>query len=78
MSFYIDRSRSSLFAERTGCEDPYGDYGRRTAALLFPDTGLGAKAHGGQAQSELLCPSLMLNGAYKCVKCAKVRLQTQI
>lgn len=73
VSFYIDRSHSSLFAERTRCEDPYGDYGRRTAALLFPDGGLSTKPQSVQAQSELLCPSLMLNRAYKCVKCTKVR-----
>lgn len=73
VNLYIDRSRSSLYAERTVCEDPYGDYGRHTAALLFPDRGLSAKAHGVQAQSELLCPSLMLNSAYKCIKCTKVR-----
>lgn len=73
VNFYVDRSRSSLYAERTVCEDPYGDYGIHTAALMFPDRGLSAKAHSVRAQSELLCPSLMLNTAYKCVKCSKVR-----
>ncbi|CAG05643.1 unnamed protein product [Tetraodon nigroviridis] len=65
-------SRSTLYAERTRCEGPYGDYGGPTAALLFPDRGLGVKAHGVRAQNELLCPSLTLNSAYKCVKCTKV------
>lgn len=74
VNFYIDRSRASLYAERTVCEDPYGDYGRTTAALLFRDRGLGAKAHSVQAQPELLCPNLLLNSAYKCVKCTKVRI----
>lgn len=75
LGFYLDGSRSSLYAERTVCEDPYVDFGRHTAALLFPDRGLSAKPHAVQAQSELLCPSLMLNSAYKCVKCTKVRTQ---
>eukprot|EP00066_Takifugu_rubripes_P023503 XP_011612769.1 PREDICTED: zinc finger protein Gfi-1-like isoform X2 [Takifugu rubripes] len=73
VNFYVDRSRSSLYAERTVREDPYGDYGIHTAALIFPDRGLSAKAHSVRAQSELLCPSLMLNTAYKCVKCTKER-----
>lgn len=67
VSFYIDRSRSSLYAERASCEDPYGDYGPPPPALIFPDRGLKA-----QPPSELLCPGLMLNSAYKCVKCTKV------
>lgn len=71
MSFYIDGSRSSLYAERTACVD----YERRTTALLFPaDRGPSGKPHGAQARSELLCPGLMRNGAYKCVKCTKVRI----
>lgn len=70
VSFYVDRNRSSLYAEPTACEDPYGDYGRH---VMFPDRGLSAKARSAQAQSELLCPSLMLSSAYKCVKCTKVR-----
>lgn len=74
VNFYVDRSRSSLYGERTVCEDPYGDYGRHPAALLFPDRGLSAKPHSVQAQSELLCPTLMLSSAYKCVKCTKVRI----
>uniref|UniRef100_H3C2H4 Growth factor independent 1A transcription repressor b n=1 Tax=Tetraodon nigroviridis TaxID=99883 RepID=H3C2H4_TETNG len=57
---------------RSGRGGPYGDYGGPTAALLFPDRGLGVKAHGVRAQNELLCPSLTLNSAYKCVKCTKV------
>lgn len=74
LGFYLDGSRSSLYAERTVCEDLYVDLGRHTAALLFPDGGLSAKPHGVQAQSELLCSSLTLNSAYKCVKCTKVRI----
>lgn len=77
LAFYGDRSRTSgLYAERSLGEETYGDYRRHTAAaaaaaLLFPDGGL----HGNsvKAQSDLLCSSLILNGAYKCIKCSKVR-----
>ncbi|KAF0042535.1 hypothetical protein F2P81_006067 [Scophthalmus maximus] len=64
-----------LYSERVLGEEAYGDYRRHAAAaaaLLFPDRGLRGKAHGAKAPSDLLCPSLVLNGAYKCVKCAKV------
>ncbi|XP_058493998.1 zinc finger protein Gfi-1-like [Solea solea] len=42
------------------------------AALLFPDRGLNQSACRVKAQTELLCPSLMLSGVYKCIKCSKV------
>ncbi|CAL1593173.1 unnamed protein product [Knipowitschia caucasica] len=45
----------------------YGDYRRHTASLLFPDM----KNHEAKAQ-DLLCSSLLLSGAYKCIKCSKV------
>lgn len=67
-----------LYSERVLGEEAYGDYRRHAAAaaaLLFPDRGLRGKAHGAKAPSDLLCPSLVLNGAYKCVKCAKVRTE---
>ncbi|XP_041646710.1 growth factor independent 1A transcription repressor b [Cheilinus undulatus] len=75
ITFYADRStHPALDSYRSLGEDAYGDYRRHTAAaaaaLLFPDGGL--KAHSGKAPSDLLCSSLILNGAYKCVKCSKV------
>ncbi|XP_031728773.1 EVI5-like protein isoform X1 [Anarrhichthys ocellatus] len=73
LAFYGDRSAySALYADRTLNEETYGDYRRHTAALLFPEGGLNGKAHNVKAQSDLLCSSLILNGAYKCIKCSKV------
>ncbi|XP_054459029.1 growth factor independent 1A transcription repressor b [Anoplopoma fimbria] len=68
LAFYGDRSTSGLYAE-----EPYGDYRRHSAALLFPQGGgLHGKAHTGKARADLLCSSLVLNGAFKCIKCSKV------
>lgn len=76
MAFYGDRStHAALYADRTLDEETYGDYRRHAAALLFPEGGLHGKTHGVKTQSELLCSSLILNGAYKCVKCSKVRME---
>ncbi|KAM8745759.1 growth factor independent 1A transcription repressor b isoform 2-T3 [Acanthopagrus schlegelii] len=74
MAFYGDRSSAhpALYSERALGEEAYGDYRRHAAALLFPEGGLHAKSHGVKGQSDLLCSSLILNGAYKCVKCSKV------
>lgn len=75
LAFYGDRSSAhpALYSERALGEEAYGDYRRHAAALLFPEGGLHAKSHGVKGQSDLLCSSLILNGAYKCVKCSKVR-----
>lgn len=76
IGFYGDRSaHSSLYAERALEEETYSNYRRHAAALLFPGGGLHPKTNDVKAQSDLLCPSLMLNGAYKCVKCSKVRVE---
>ncbi|XP_071782307.1 growth factor independent 1A transcription repressor b [Centroberyx gerrardi] len=74
LAFYGDRSgHSALFADRTLGEETYSDYRRHAAAgLLFPEGGLHGKPHDAKAQSDLLCSSLILNGAYKCIKCSKV------
>ncbi|KAK9519830.1 hypothetical protein VZT92_022535 [Zoarces viviparus] len=73
LAFYGDRSaHSALYADRTLNEETYGDYRRHAAALLFPEGGLNGKARNVKAQSDLLCSSLILNGAYKCIKCSKV------
>lgn len=73
MAFYGDRS--TLFADRALGEETYSEYRRHAAALLFPERGLHGKAHNVKAPSDLLCSSLILNGAYKCVKCSKVRME---
>ena len=81
IAFYGDHgAHSGLYSERVLGEEAYGDYRRHAAAaaaataLLFPDRGLQGKALCAKAPSELLCPSLLLNGAYKCIKCSKVSL----
>ncbi|CAI5639017.1 unnamed protein product [Oreochromis niloticus] len=73
MGFYGDRStHPALYADRALGEETYGNYRRHAAALLFPEAGLHGKTHDVNAQSDLLCSSLIINGAYKCVKCSKV------
>ncbi|XP_029001910.1 growth factor independent 1A transcription repressor b [Betta splendens] len=68
MGFYGDVSgHSALFAEEEGY-----NYRRHPGVLLFHDRGLHTKTHDVKAQSDLLCPSLILNGTYKCIKCSKV------
>lgn len=67
--FRDDGAHPALFAERALGEESYCDY-RRNAALLFPEAGLRHE----KAQPDLLGPSLLLSGAYKCVKCSKVRM----
>lgn len=68
----LDRSPASVafYGDRSPVlypEDGY-NYRRHTAALLFPEV----KSHESKAQTDLLCSSLIFNGAYKCVKCSKV------
>ncbi|KAM7388733.1 hypothetical protein PAMP_024887 [Pampus punctatissimus] len=70
MAFYGERS--TLYAERALGEETFSEYRRQAAALLFPDRGLHEKAHEEKAPSDLLCSSLILSGAYKCIKCSKV------
>ncbi|MEQ2191014.1 hypothetical protein XENOCAPTIV_018306 [Xenoophorus captivus] len=73
MALYADTSgHPAVFAERALAEKPYGDCRRHAAALLFPEAGLHGKTPDGKARPDLLCPSLILNGAYKCIKCGKV------
>lgn len=81
VAFYRDRGPlSDLYADRTlGTEDTYGDYRRRSAAaVLIPEGGVHGKAHDAKAQSDLLCSSLILSGAFKCIKCSKVRVETRL
>ncbi|KAM3876540.1 growth factor independent 1A transcription repressor b [Diretmus argenteus] len=72
LAFYRDRPNHSPLGEES-----YSDYRRHSAGLLdraglFPDGGLHSKTQDVKTQSELLCSSLILNGAYKCIKCSKV------
>ncbi|XP_044217344.1 growth factor independent 1A transcription repressor b isoform X1 [Thunnus albacares] len=71
MAFYGDRS--TVYADRALGEETYSEYRRQAAAaLMFPERGLHGKSHDVKAPSDLLCSSLILNGAYKCVECSKV------
>lgn len=65
----LDRA---YYRDRALGEDACGDYGRH--ALLFTERNLHGSGHRAEAQSDLLCSSLMLGGAYKCIKCSKVRM----
>lgn len=72
MGFYADRrAHPGLYADQALGEESYS-YRRHAAALLFPDGALHGKPHL-KAPPDLLCSSLVINGAYKCVKCSKVR-----
>uniref|UniRef100_A0A8C6SHD7 Growth factor independent 1A transcription repressor b n=1 Tax=Neogobius melanostomus TaxID=47308 RepID=A0A8C6SHD7_9GOBI len=65
VALYGDRSPVMFPEDACG----YGEYRRHAAAaLLYPDI----KSREDKAQADLLCSSLILNGAYKCVKCSKV------
>ncbi|XP_053725356.1 growth factor independent 1A transcription repressor b isoform X2 [Synchiropus splendidus] len=65
VDYYGDRNgHAGLYSEDT--------YRRHAAALLFQESGLHRETHEGKSQTELMCSSLILNGAYKCVKCSKV------
>ena len=68
--FYGDRS--SLYTEQALGEETYRRQAA-AAALLFPERRLHGKNQEVKASSNLLCSSLILNGAYKCVECSKVR-----
>lgn len=75
VSLYVDRSsHPALFADLDLGGETYGDYSRHAAVLLLPEAGLGLHRQptGGKTQQDLNCSSLVLNGAYKCVKCSKV------
>ncbi|XP_037530955.1 growth factor independent 1A transcription repressor b [Nematolebias whitei] len=73
MTLYGDGSpHPTLLAERALLEEPFHNYRRRAAALLFPEAGLRGGGPEVKGPVELLCPSLILNGAYKCIKCRKM------
>lgn len=84
MPFYGDRVHepSPLFMERGLGAENYNDYRPTTAAGLFERAtgpGLftdgklcGIKNPGMKPESDLLRSRLILNGAYKCIKCNKV------
>lgn len=79
LTFYGERTNEpTLYADRALGAENYSDY-RQTAGLferatgLFSEEGQHGKAPDIKTQSDLLCSRLILNGAYKCIKCSKVR-----
>ncbi|XP_067086867.1 growth factor independent 1A transcription repressor b [Osmerus mordax] len=78
LGFYSDRSiEQSLFTERNLGAENYSDY--RASAGLFERNAIPAlftegNIHGksSEIKTDLLCSRLILNGAYKCIKCSKV------
>ncbi|KAJ7986412.1 hypothetical protein DPEC_G00339630 [Dallia pectoralis] len=83
LGFYGDRAAEPTHFDRISpASDNYSDY--RAAACLFERTSacaVGLNTEGNQhrkspdiikAESDLMCPRLILNGAYKCIKCSKV------
>lgn len=81
LGFYDDRAiEPSLFAERSPGAENYSDYRaaaglfeRATAPGMFTDGNLHGKSPEIKPESDLLCSRLILNGAYKCMKCSKVK-----
>ncbi|XP_075997626.1 growth factor independent 1A transcription repressor b [Genypterus blacodes] len=75
MAFYRDRGPlSDLYADGGlhGTEDTYGDYRRRSAAVLIPEGGMQGEGPDVKVQTDLLRSSIILSGAFKCIKCSKV------
>ncbi|KAJ3600108.1 hypothetical protein NHX12_034058 [Muraenolepis orangiensis] len=76
--FVDNATESPLFTERTLVEEDYGEYRPtvgvfdRAPPVFFPDGSLHGGPRGPDPPSERLCSRLILNGAYKCVKCSKV------
>ncbi|XP_051985943.1 zinc finger protein Gfi-1-like [Xyrauchen texanus] len=69
----------SLFTERGSGEGIYSGYGstatlfkHATASGLYDDRSPLGKGAEVKAISNVMCRSLLLNGAYKCIKCSKV------
>lgn len=81
LGYYSDRGieQSSLFNDRSPEAENYSDY-RATTGLfesssisgLFSEGNLHGKSSEIKADSDLLCSRLILNGAFKCIKCSKV------
>ncbi|XP_024275292.1 growth factor independent 1A transcription repressor b [Oncorhynchus tshawytscha] len=81
LGYYGDRAIEPTLFEGSPVPENYSDY--RAAACLFDRTtapGVGLYSEGNlqgksseiKAESDLLCSRLILNGAYKCIKCSKV------
>lgn len=78
-TYYSDRVvEPSLFTERgtgTGIYNSYSSTSslfERASASLYDDSSIMGKGAEMKASSDVMCSRLLLNGAYKCIKCSKV------
>ncbi|XP_073707275.1 growth factor independent 1A transcription repressor b [Garra rufa] len=79
-AFYNDRVvESSLFTERGSGAGIYNSYGstatlfeRATASGLYEDSSILGKGTEMKSSTDVMCSRLLLNGAFKCIKCSKV------
>ncbi|KAL2090353.1 hypothetical protein ACEWY4_015041 [Coilia grayii] len=80
LPYYGDRViDASLFSERGSGAGGYGTYSSATglfdrspATGLYSESSLHGKVPDIKAEADILCSRLMLNGAFKCIKCSKV------
>ncbi len=79
-AYYNDRVvESSLFTERGSGASIYNRYSstatlleRATASGLYDDSNILGKGTEMKSSSDVMCSRLLLNGAFKCIKCSKV------
>uniref|UniRef100_A0A8C1WJ34 Growth factor independent 1A transcription repressor b n=1 Tax=Cyprinus carpio TaxID=7962 RepID=A0A8C1WJ34_CYPCA len=79
-AYYSDRVvESSLFSERGSGATVYNSYGstatlfeRSTASGLYDNSSILGKGTEIKSSSDVMCSRLLLNGAFKCIKCSKV------
>ncbi|CAB1324073.1 unnamed protein product, partial [Coregonus sp. 'balchen'] len=75
IGYYGDRAIEPTLFNRSPVAENDSDY-RSAAGLsevgLYSEGNLHGKSPGIKAESDLLCSRLILNGAYKCIKCSKV------
>lgn len=80
LSYYGDRViDASLYSERGSGAGGYGSYSstaglydRSQANGLYSDSSIHGKVQDIKSETDI-CSRLMLNGAFKCIKCSKVR-----
>lgn len=79
-AYYNDReAESSLFNERGSGTSIFNSYSstatlfdRATASGLYDDRNTLGKGTAMKSSSDAMCSRLLLNGAFKCIKCSKV------
>ncbi|KAG1940914.1 zinc finger protein Gfi-1b [Pimephales promelas] len=77
-AYYNERAHvePSLFTERGSGAGIYGStatlFERATASGFYDDSSILGKGTEIKSSSDVMCSRLLLNGAYKCIKCSKV------